>query len=66
MRSFGIAGVHREDLQLAYPEIAEAGERCRWQPCLHAGGEDGCAVPGAVDPERLASYRKLLEELPES
>ena len=65
IRSFGIVGVEREDLQDAYPEIADAGERCKWQPCLHEGPENGCAVPGAVSPERLASYRRLLAELAE-
>ena len=64
MRSFDAAGVTRLDLQDAFPEIAAAGERCRWQPCLHEEGADGCAVPGAVSPERLDSYRRLLAELP--
>jgi ribosome biogenesis GTPase len=64
IRSFGIVGVKREDLQDAFPEIAEAGERCKWQPCLHEGRETGCAVPSAVSPERLASYRRVLADLP--
>jgi ribosome biogenesis GTPase len=64
VRSFDAAGVTRLDLQDAFPEIAAAGERCRWQPCLHEEGADGCAVSGAVSPERLDSYRRLLAELP--
>jgi ribosome biogenesis GTPase len=65
IRSYGIAGVDPERLQLAFPEIAEAAKDCRWQDCLHEEGEDGCAVPGRVSEERLASYRDLLDELRE-
>jgi ribosome biogenesis GTPase len=67
IRSFGIAGVAADELQKAFPEIAAAAEDCEWEGCLHRPGEDGCAVDGApgVEPERLASYRKLLGELEE-
>ena len=64
IRSFGIAA---EDLQKAFPEISAAAEDCEWEGCLHRDGEDGCAVEGSpgVSAERLASYRKLLDELEE-
>ena len=67
IRSFGIAGVDPEQLQNAFPEIAEAGLACRWQPCLHEEGEEGCAVPDdpRITAERLDSYRRLLDELRE-
>jgi ribosome biogenesis GTPase len=68
IRSFGIAGVAPAGLEEAFLEIEAAGADCRWAGCLHHAGEDGCAVEGApgVDPERLASYRKLLAELEEA
>jgi ribosome biogenesis GTPase / thiamine phosphate phosphatase len=67
VRSFGIADVMPEELQEAVPEIAAVSDRCRWRPCLHREGQNGCAVPGApgIEPERLASYRRILEELEE-
>jgi ribosome biogenesis GTPase len=65
IRSFGIASVTPERLQEAFPEIAAVGADCRWQPCLHHEGEPGCAVDVSpeIDPERLASYRRILEDL---
>ena len=67
VRSFGIADVTPEELQEAFPEIAAVSGQCRWRPCLHHEGQNGCAVPGApgIQPERLASYRRILEELEE-
>jgi ribosome biogenesis GTPase / thiamine phosphate phosphatase len=67
VRSFGIADVTPEELQEAFPEIAAVSSQCRWRPCLHHEGQNGCAVPGApgIEPERLASYRRILEELEE-
>jgi ribosome biogenesis GTPase / thiamine phosphate phosphatase len=67
VRSFGIADVTPEELQEAFPEIAAVSASCRWRPCLHHEGQNGCAVPGApgIEPERLASYLRILEELEE-
>jgi ribosome biogenesis GTPase len=62
IRGFSPAGLEPRELQFAFPEIAEAAAGCRFRTCLHAG-EAGCAVEGAVDPRRFASYRKLLAEL---
>lgn len=36
---------------------------CRYRDCLHRGGEDGCTADARVDPELLASYRRLLDEV---
>jgi ribosome biogenesis GTPase len=65
VRSFGIADVTPEELQEAFPEIAAVSGECRWRPCLHHEGQNGCAVPGAtgIQAERIASYRRILEEL---
>ena len=50
------------DLGSAFPEIAAARAGCRFSDCRHMG-EAGCAVEGAIAPERLDSYRKLVEEI---
>ena len=55
-----------EGLEQAFPEIAELARRCRFGDCRHQT-EPGCAVreaaeEGRLDPERLASYRKLEAE----
>ncbi|HEY8521940.1 MAG TPA: ribosome small subunit-dependent GTPase A [Gammaproteobacteria bacterium] len=54
-------------LDVSFPDVAAFAEQCRFRDCRHAG-EPGCAVVEAVErgelaPERLASYRKLVEEL---
>jgi ribosome biogenesis GTPase len=53
-------------LEHAFPEIDEFSESCRFRDCTHSS-EPGCAVLAAVeggqlDPDRLASYRKLEAE----
>lgn len=51
----------------AFPELEEIASRCRFSNCQHRS-EPGCAVrealeDGSLDPERLASHRKLEREL---
>jgi ribosome biogenesis GTPase len=62
VRSFALAGVDVHDLGSAFPEIAAVRASCRFSDCRHMG-EAGCAVEGAISPERLDSYRKLVEEV---
>jgi ribosome biogenesis GTPase len=55
-----------EGLAHAFPEIDELAGQCRFRDCRHET-EPGCAVleaaaDGRIDPERLASFRKLLAE----
>jgi ribosome biogenesis GTPase len=55
------------DLDSAFADIAELAAQCRFNDCRHET-EPGCAVrealeTGGLDPERLASYRKLEREL---
>ncbi|MFG1691574.1 ribosome small subunit-dependent GTPase A [Gemmatimonadota bacterium] len=55
-----------EGLGHAFPEIEELSAECRFRDCSHSS-EPGCAVLAAVeegrlDPDRLASYRKLEAE----
>jgi ribosome biogenesis GTPase len=56
-----------EGMAAAFPEIEALSEHCRFRDCSHTG-EPGCAVIAAVVagdlPERrLASYRRLTDEL---
>jgi ribosome biogenesis GTPase / thiamine phosphate phosphatase len=65
LRAFGLTG-SEEGIASVFPEIAQLGAGCRFSDCTHTG-EPGCAVQAAVDsgampPERLASYHKLMGE----
>ncbi len=65
IRSLGVAGA-AEGLDPTFAEIAEIADACRFGDCRH-DGEPGCAVQAAVadgrlDPDRLASHRKLERE----
>ena len=69
LRSVGLTGAEG-GVALAFPDIEEAGEGCRFRDCRHTN-EPGCAVVTAVDDgrldrDRVASYRKLQGELAES
>ena len=48
-------------LDVAYGDVAELALQCRFADCKHHG-EPGCAVVGAISPERLAGLRKLEHE----
>ncbi|WP_284314104.1 ribosome small subunit-dependent GTPase A [Labrys miyagiensis] len=53
-------------LEMLFAEITELAPHCRFRDCTHAR-EPGCAVQaavaqGALDPDRLARWRKLSEE----
>jgi ribosome biogenesis GTPase len=66
MRELGL--IDAEDgLGEAFAEVSALAERCRFGNCGHAT-EPGCAVRsalegGALDPQRLASWRKLGDEI---
>jgi ribosome biogenesis GTPase len=45
----------------AFDDIAALARDCKFRDCLHRD-EPGCAVRGAVEPSRLASYHKLAAE----
>jgi ribosome biogenesis GTPase len=42
-------------------DIEELARHCRYRDCAHEG-EEGCAVEAALDPDRLANYRKMRKE----
>ncbi len=49
-------------LDAAFSDVAALAAACRFRDCTHRG-EPGCAVAGAVAPERLAGFHKLAAEL---
>jgi len=56
-----------EGIERAFADVTELASRCRFRDCAH-GTEPGCAVrdaveAGTLDPDRLASYRRLVAEL---
>jgi ribosome biogenesis GTPase len=70
VRSFALFQPTENALRTFFPEIFEAGESCRFSNCRH-GGDDGCAVPaaiaaGKISPDRLDSFRTLMDEVRES
>jgi len=65
IRSLGVAGAS-DGLDPAFSEIADLAAGCRFRDCRH-DGEPGCEVRAAIedgrlDPDRLASQRKLERE----
>lgn len=65
IRSFGLAHVEPENLIEAFPDLDEMTETCP-RGCTHAADEPECGLDVAVtegeaDPERVASFRRLLE-----
>ena len=66
IRSLGLAGITRDELSALFPDIDEAGHRCRFRNCTH-DHEPGCAVrvavrSGVIPASRLEIYLRLLRE----
>jgi ribosome biogenesis GTPase / thiamine phosphate phosphatase len=64
IRSFGLAHVEPEHLIEAFPDLDEMTEDCP-RGCTHGAEEPECGLDVAVaageaDPERVASFRRLL------
>jgi len=51
----------REGLEAVFTDIEELASQCRFNDCAHES-EPGCAVRGAVEPDRLKRWRKLMNE----
>lgn len=67
IRSFGIFSLDKEDLKTEFSELFS--QHCAFNNCWHIG-EEGCAVPQAVEdgkisPFRLSSYLSLFNDLME-
>ncbi|HXF95361.1 MAG TPA: ribosome small subunit-dependent GTPase A [Gemmatimonadales bacterium] len=67
MREVGAWGLDPNALGACFPEFRRYLDRCRFADCRHLAEPD-CAVrraaeAGEVDPDRLASYRRIYEEI---
>ena len=64
MVDFGEWALPAERVADGFPEIRAHAGRCRFRNCLHLEEPD-CAVAAAadIDPERLASYRQMVEDI---
>lgn len=67
MREVGAWGITADALGGCFPEFRPFLDRCRFDDCRHTA-EPGCAVraaaaTGEIDPDRLVSYGRLLEEV---
>ncbi len=65
IRSFGLAHVRPEDLIEAFPDLDEMTEDCP-RGCTHGADEPECGLDEAIasgeaDPDRVESFRRLLE-----
>ncbi|PWF54859.1 ribosome small subunit-dependent GTPase A [Massilia glaciei] len=49
-------------LAATFDDIAALARQCQFRDCRHQA-EPGCAVRGAVDPDRILNYHKLLREV---
>jgi ribosome biogenesis GTPase len=65
IRSFGLAHVEPQDLIKAFPDLEDQTEDCP-RGCTHGADEPECGLDEAVergelDPDRVGSFRRLLE-----
>ena len=52
-----------ENLEASFDDIQALAENCRFRDCTHSA-EPGCAVTSAaIDPARLANFKKMQKEL---
>lgn len=69
IREFGLGHVSRHDVEAGFIEFRDLLGTCRFRDCKH-DREPGCALlkaleDGRVQPQRMSSYRHILESLPE-
>jgi ribosome biogenesis GTPase len=70
LKEFGVWDVSREELEVAFPEIADRAAGCRFPDCRHQH-EPECSVLegvelGEIFEGRLKSYHRILDEAEES
>ncbi len=61
IRNFTPAGLDSATVRRHFPGLETL--QCRYRDCLHRVDEDGCIAQEQAQPELLASYRVLLEEV---
>ncbi|MCA9572679.1 MAG: ribosome small subunit-dependent GTPase A, partial [Myxococcales bacterium] len=61
IRTFAPGRLGPEEVRLYFP--GTHGLPCKYRDCLHRPGEDGCVLESELDPELVASYRRLYDEI---
>lgn len=66
IRSFGVWGLHKDEVRGYFEEILEYGQQCKYPNCTHTN-EPSCAVKdavndGSISPIRYESYLKLISQ----
>lgn len=61
IRTFAPGQIDAEAVRDHFPGVTGLG--CKFRDCLHREDEAGCVAEDDVDPELLASYRRLLAEI---
>ncbi len=56
IRSFGLSDIHRDQVLVGFPDVAEAAALCKFRDCMHES-EPGCGVHAALDDETLSELR---------
>ena len=66
IRAFGLSDLHRDEILVGFPDVADAAARCKFRDCKHAS-EPKCGVHdalenGALSELRYANYLALAAE----
>ena len=56
IRSFGLSDLHRDQILVGFPDVAQAAQRCKFRDCMHES-EPGCGVHAALDDGSLSELR---------
>ena len=56
IRAFGLSDLHKDQILVGFPDVAEAAEGCKFRDCAHES-EPGCGVNAALDSGELSDLR---------
>lgn len=68
IKSFGVIGIHSDDVIQCFREIYAASHNCEFRDCRHIENQQGCAVmrglrKGTISASRYESWEKFKAEL---
>ncbi len=68
IKSFGIVGIHSDDVIQCFPELFAASRDCEFRDCRHIRSQQGCAIIAKVESAeiletRYESWLKLKTEI---
>ena len=56
IRAFGLSDLHREQILIGFPDVAQAAESCKFRDCVH-DQEPKCGVHAALESGELSELR---------